>query len=264
MRKGKVIAVLLAASVFMAFALGSGSSSSSTHDSVKVEPNGSSETTATTADANNETTADIEYEISDTNFEYYTNSIGVIEYYGYVEITNTGSCDIYMKDCVFDLEDNNGHLLQSDSFISHCPEVISPGEKGYFFNGIGSSSLDESISLDNGVNLVPQISLKKASGKPHSYPVSDVDFRAGDYGDVKVTGRVENDTDEAKSYLSVYTIFRDGNGKVIAIDTTTVMSEVGPGNKGSFDSSTMFGNENLKLENIKDVEVICEDDNYQF
>ena len=263
MKKSKVIAVLVAASVFMAFAMGSGSSSSSTHDSVTVEANGGSETTVT-AEAKSETTADIEYEISDTNFEYYQNSIGVTEYYGYVEITNTGSCDIYMKDCVFDLEDNNGHLLQSDNFISHCPEVIAPGEKGYFFNGIGSSSFDESISLDNGVKLVPQINLKKATGKPHAFPVSDVDYRAGDYGDVKVTGRVENDTDKEQGYLSVYIIFRDANDKVIAIDTTTVMSEIGAGMKGSFDSSTIFGNENLKLENIKDVEVICEETYMQF
>ena len=263
MKKSKVIAVLVAASVFMAFAMGSGSSSSSTHDSVTVDANGGSETMVT-AEAKSETTADIEYEISDTNFEYYQNSIGVKEYYGYVEITNTGSCDIYMKDCVFDLEDNNGHLLQSDNFISHCPEVIAPGEKGYFFNGIGSSSFDESISLDNGVKLVPQKNLKKATGKPHAFPVSDVDYRAGDYGDVKVTGRVENDTDKEQGYLSVYIIFRDANDKVIAIDTTTVMSEIGAGMKGSFDSSTIFGNENLKLENIKDVEVICEETYMQF
>ena len=51
---------------------------------------------------------------------------------------------------------------------------------------------------------------------------------------------------------------------MIAIDTTTVMSEIGAGMKGSFDSSTMFGNENLKLENIKDVEVICEETYMQF
>ena len=84
------------------------------------------------------------------------------------------------------------------------------------------------------------------------------------YDAVKVTGRVENDTDEEKGYLSVYIIFRDANDKVIAIDTTTVMSEIGAGMKGSFDSSTIFGNENLKLENIKDVEVICEETYMQF
>lgn len=275
MKKSKILAVLVVSGVFMAFAMGSGGKS--THDSVKIEADDSTDEISETdeaddsssdeASATDEATEDesqIKYEISDTSFEYYTNSIGNIEYYGFVEITNTGNCDIYMKDCVFDMEDNDGHLLQSDDFISHVPEVIAPGEKGYFYNGLGASTIDSSVSFENGIQLVPQLNLQKANGKPHSYPVSDITYRAGDYDDIKVTGRVENDTDEEQKYLGITIVFLDADGKAIAFDSTSITSAIAPGNMGSFDTSSMFSNENLKLDNVNEVLVICEDTYYQF
>ena len=191
MIKRKSILLMALCIVFMVFALGSGSGES-TRDSVKVDSDKKSE---------------IKYEISDTGFEYYTNSLDMVEYYGYVELTNTGDCDIYLDDCKFDLEDNEGHLLQSDSFISSCPKVISPGEKGYFYNGVGSTYIDKSISFENGIKLVPQMKLKKATKKPASYPVSDISVSESDFGSIKVTGRVENTSDKAIGYLYLNIIF---------------------------------------------------------
>ena len=272
-KKLKGIIVMLGMVLFAAFALGSGKTESTT-DSVTVEPdNNSDDVTTDSEDTNLNTeattnveekeTGDIQYDISDTSFEYYTNSIGSVEYYGYVEITNTGDCDIYLKDCVFDLEDNDGHLLQSDDFISHCPEVISPGEKGYFYNGLGANLIDDGVSFDNGVNLVPQLKLTKATGRPASYTVSDVSVTEGNYGDVKITGRVENNTDEDLSYIYINIIFYDADGKVIAI-TGTSLTDIAAENKASFDTSTTYANDNLKLENIAETKVIAEETYYQY
>lgn len=273
----KWFGVVLCLCLFAAMALGSGSSNSS-RESVTVEADdkktdqdsGSEEKEEKEddSDQNSETDSDagngeINYEISDTSFQYYENSIGRTEFYGYVEITNTGDTDIFMDDCTFDIEDNDGHLLQSESMISHCPEVISPGEKGYFYNNVGSTQIDEGVSLDNGVKLVPQIKLSPAKGKPHSYPVSDIGVTNGNLNDIKVTGRVENDTDEDISYIYINIIFYDSNGKVLALSGTS-LTDIAAGNKGSFDTSTMFGNDNLKLEDIAETKVIAEDTYFQF
>ena len=91
----------------------------------------------------------------------------------------------------------------------------------------------------------------------------DVSVREGDYGDIKITGRVENTSDEDIGYLYINIIFYDNNGEVIAIDGTSV-TDIGAGMKGSFDTSTMFGNDNLKLENIADTKVIAEATYYQW
>ena len=271
-KKSKVLGLLLCTALFGVFALGSGSSGESTRDSVSIESDsnkvsesetGATETESkestevTQSETTNNSSDKVEYEISDTSFEYYTNSIGSVEYYGYVEILNTGNCDIYLDNCTFDIEDNDGHLLQSDSYVSHCPEVISPGEKGYFYNGLGSNLIDSGVSFDNGVKLVPQMKLTKATGKPASYPVSDVSVREGDFGDIKITGRVENNTEQDIGYIYINILFYNSEGKLLAI-TGTSLTDIGAGNKGSFDTSTAFANENLKLRDIADTVVIAE------
>lgn len=196
-------------------------------------------------------------------FDYYTNSIGKVEYYGIVEIKNTGKNDIYLSSCTFDLEDDSGHLLQSDDWISNCYTVIGPGEKGYFYNDLGSSYLDDGVNTSKGVNLVPNCSIKVATGRPHRYEVIDTDLKAGSYGYPTITGRIVNDTDEEISYIYVNFIFYDKNDNVIGITGTSVM-DIAPGKKGSFDSMLMFSHDDLTLNNIAKYEVVAEDMYYQW
>lgn len=257
MRKGKLLAVLLCFSLFAAMSLGSGSSTPSTTESIKIE----SETASTTEAPI--TSDEVQYEITDNGFEYYTNSIGSVEYYGFVEITNTGSDNLYLSKAVFDIEDNDGHLLQSDDFISSAPSVIKPGEKGYFYNGLGSNLIDDGVSTSNGINLVPQITVKKATGEPARFEVTDTDLREGSLGDPMVTGRVINDTEQDVGYLYINVIFYDANGKVLAI-TGTSITDLPAGGKASFECDAMFGNDNVTINNIADYKVIAEDTYMQF
>jgi hypothetical protein len=224
----------------------------------KTEAEAAAETEATTA----EEKLKMSYENTDTSFNYYTNTIGNVEYYGIVEITNTGSTNIYLKDCTFDLEDNDGHLLQSASFISSCPDIIAPGEKGYFYNSIGSTQLDKEVSTDNGLNLVPQFKLEEGKGDIVDYEVSDTSLRKDDFGYAKVTGRITNTTDEDINLLYVQVIFKDTAGKVLSITGTNVM-DISAGSTGSFEAGT-FGNSSVDFDSIAEFEVIARKTHYQF
>lgn len=205
------------------------------------------------------------YEVTDTTFHYYQNSIGSYEYYGIVEITNTSDKNLYLDSCVFDLEDDNGHLLQSDNWISNCPSIIKPGEKGYFYNNIGSTYIDENVSFDNGVNLVPNFKVEPAyeSAEIVDYDVSDTEMREDDYGYTKITGRVTNNTSEDDSMCYVEFIFRDASGKVLFIFGTNVM-DLTAGSTRSFDASAMFSDDSIKKEDIASYEVIARKYYYQF
>lgn len=210
------------------------------------------------------TQSDFSYEVTDTSFHYYQNSIGKYEYYGIVEITNTGTSSIYMKDCTFDLEDNDGHLLQSDDMmVSSCPYVIKPGEKGYFYNNIGATTIDDSVSLDNGIQLVPNFKLEKATGDAVVYEVSDTEMREDDYGYIKVTGRVTNNTEENDSMCYVQFIFRDVNGKALFAFGTNVMG-LDAGTTQSFDASAMFSDDSINKDDIASFDAVAMKMYYQF
>lgn len=263
----KVVGVLLVLSVFGAMALGSGSSKSNStvaKASATAAKDSKETESVETTEAPTSTEEEIKYEVTNTQFHYYKNSIGSTEYYGFVEVENTGSTYLYLGDCTFDLEDDNGHLLQSDDLIYTSPDVIAPGEKGYYFNGLGSNLIDESVSLDNGVKLVPQFKLevcKKGADAVKEYEVSDTDMKDGTYGP-KITGRITNSTTEDEGIVSICILFLDENGNVLAVTSSSVTG-LDAGMTKSFDCECMFMNDEIK-DLIKDYKIIAKSDYIQF
>ena len=256
------ICTCLAVCVFAGMAMASGSSDTKETGSVTIGDNATEETETTTEAAE----LKAEYEITHTTFIHYTDSIDREEYCGIVEMKNTGSSYIYLKDCTFDFEDDNGHLLQSDKMVTKAPDVIAPGECGYFFN---NGFLDEGVSLENGINLVPNFTVevcKKGKDAVIDYEVSDLDLRDNDYGlGVKVTGRVTNNTAEDTNSINVMivAIFYDSEGEILDIGFTYA-DEMSAGSKASFEISTIFGNEDVSTETIADYKVIARHDYMQF
>lgn len=202
-----------------------------------------------------------DYEITDIFFEHGENSIGDDSYIGIVEITNTGSTNLYLKDCTFDFEDDDGHLLQTDdTMISSCPDIIAPGEKGYFYNSLGGS-INKNISLDNGLNFKPDVKVVKATGKPIDYEVSDLSEVDDTFGP-KITGRIKNTTDKEDS-VYVQVLFYNEDNRVIAIEGTNVY-DLGAGQQKSFDVSGIMLPDSIKNGNYSSYKVLARAHYYQF
>jgi hypothetical protein len=246
----------------MAMASGSSSSSSKETGSVTIGDKATEETTEATTTVQEKA----QYEITRTTFTHYTNSISKEEYCGIIEIKNTGNAYIYLKDCTFDLEDDNGHLLQSDKMISVAPDVIAPGEYGYFFN---DGYIDDTVSFDNGINLVPNFTIevaKKGKDAITDYEVSDLDIRDNDYGmGVKVTGRVTNNSSEDTSSIGVkvVAIFFDSDGEILDV-RYIYADEMSAGGKTSFEISTMVGNTEISTDDVAEYKVIARNTYYNW
>lgn len=201
------------------------------------------------------------YEITDVFFEHGENSIGDDSYTGIVEITNTGSTNLYLKGCTFDFEDDDGHLLQTDdTMISSCPDIIAPGEKGYFYNSLGGS-INGNISLDKGLNFKPDVEVVKANGKPIDYEVSDLSIVDDSFGP-KITGRIKNTTDNEDS-VYVQVLFYNENNRVIAIEGTNVY-DLGAGQQKSFDVSGIMLPDSIRNGNYSSYKVLARAHYYQF
>lgn len=261
----RTISTCLAICLFACMAIASGTDTKKESSAVKINDQGTSadagqqsgdikEDSSSAAEAEDE----IKYEITHTVFNHYTNSINREEYSGIVEITNTGTTYLYLGSCKFDFEDDNGHLLQSDDLISSGPDVLAPGDKGYFFE---SGYLDEGISLENGINLVPNFTIeiaRKGAEAVIDYPVSDLDLRDEKYGGIKVTGRITNNTNDETNTINVkiIAVFFDSNGDILDVGHTYA-DPMGPGATTSFELSTMLGNENVKASDVASYTVVA-------
>lgn len=205
------------------------------------------------SDSNNN---DVSYNITDAQFYTFVNSIGDTEYCFLLEVENTGNCDLYLDECIMDLEDNDKHLLMAGEHASYAPDVIKPGEKGYFYNSVLSRIIPDDVDTSNGVNCVPNITVVKAKKTPPKYEVSDISV-IKEYGSAKLTGRITNSTDKDEDIVVIYTLYYDNNNKLLGIDRTSVY-DVKAGQTQSFDSSAIFMQGDSSYDDIADYKIIAQ------
>lgn len=202
----------------------------------------------------------VNYSIGKMTFYTYDDN----SYYRFIQpITNTGNVPLCLKKCTLDIEDENGHLLSTESFISNCPDVISPGETGYFYNGLGSTSTNDAVKNASSIVAVPKLEIVESDEEPITYQIWDISFTQGDFLP-SVVGRITNNTREDDSLVYVQAIFYGKNGNVIYITGTNIMNLLA-GQTQSFNISILpTSDKNISYENIANYEVIARKSHYQF
>ena len=178
----------------------------------------------------------VDYKVIQNFFTDSVDSIGNHTGGAFVEIENTGTTNLYLHDGKFDIEDNNGHLLKSEGLISTCPNVILPGERGYFYeNYIDLTEVDTS----NGLVFAPHYKVEEARYDVVDYEVSDLGIREDSIFDCKVSGRITNTKNEEINLIYVNVIFYDQNDNVIGISGTN-LTDIQPGETESFEVIGQF------------------------
>ena len=203
-----------------------------------------------------------QFETSILQFDIQKETYGDnYEYYAIVEIKNKGDSNLYLKDIRFDIEDSEGHLVDTnDSLIYSCPDVIKPNESGYLYT-FTARDLDGVESIDNLV-FVPQFNAVSVNTTPAEYDVSDVSISNGSYG-VSTTGRITNNTTEDNSYIYVSVVYYNAEGKILGISGTSVTG-LTSGRAVSFEiNGMMMGNE-FSAEDVSDYRIIASDSYYNF
>lgn len=236
LKRGWIIPVIVI--VILLIFLAAGSKPSQKESPAPVNPNdvGSGESTPGTeqTDASNTEEAALNYEITNTIFSVYKPEYSdSYRYDALIEIENKGTQNIYLTSRQFDIEDNDGHLIQTDDLLSCAPDVILPGEKGYLYNQFGTSL--ESVSDPNSVKLAPHFTVKTTNITPHEYPVTDTSVRDDMFGKT-VVGRVTNDTEDEVSYLYISVLYYNSNGQCVGVSGTS-LTEIAPDETKSFEIS---------------------------
>ena len=187
--------------------------------------------------------------------EYFkddVDSIGMHVAKAFVEIENTGNVPLYLHDAKFDIEDNDGHLLKTESLVSTCPDAILPGEFGYFYaDYIDLDDVDDS----NGLKFVPNYKIDEAKHEIVDYETSDVSIREDDMWKCMISGRLTNTTDEKIGLIYVSAIYYDADGNVLGISGTN-LTDVEAGATESFEIIGQFFSDDVSYSDIADYKVI--------
>lgn len=220
-----VLAVLVVA--VMLFGGGDDSSSDTAMSSGSV-----SSSAGTTGTAG----GDVAYEITYSRYNLY-ESFGDIYCDSIIEIENTGSANLYLKDATIDMYDADMNLVGvGEGSISDTPDIIEPGEKGYFY---GAFNIDGSVSVDGEYAVSPTLDVERAKLNPAYFETSDVSVTPSGEDSVDVIGKVTNTTNEDGSVERVEIIFFKEDGAPILGNGVNVLN-MKPGETQSF--STSIGN----------------------
>ncbi|WP_408070402.1 FxLYD domain-containing protein [Butyrivibrio sp. JL13D10] len=105
----------------------------------------------TTVQAGGAASENIDYRITGTNFVYEDDGI-YSGFHAVVTIENIGKSNLYLgTESVFDIEDRNLEVVDSYDYVRAVPDVIAPGEKGFFYVPYGQiKTREDSVTIEEG------------------------------------------------------------------------------------------------------------------
>ena len=89
--------------------------------------------------------------------------------------------------------------------ISADPEIVAPGEKGYFYCNMATIKGD--ITENTEYVFKPALKIEKSKNSIIRYNISDLSISEGDFlSPFNIIGRIDNNTDEDAGLPALYTV----------------------------------------------------------
>lgn len=177
------------------------------------------------------------YFVGDTvveNYDYVTSYSTTHEIKVYTPITNNGNVNIYISSCTIDIEDSDGNLKQSLSYVSAKPNIIKPGETTYLYD-------EKTYEGDvfTGLVGIPHPTIKNAkSANGTRYDVNDISFSPDSIYGIKATGKMTNTSSNKTSMPYIAINLFDASDKYYSTLYTIITDDVEAGESISFTASS--------------------------
>ena len=189
----------------------------------------------------------------------YTDSIGSTWVQIMVPVTNTGDRNLYMGSGTMDLEDASGHLVDSKSLVPFFPEVLAPGETGWYYE---ETTLDSAVNSE--LSVVPHVDIKEAKVECIRYEASDIAFTDEKFGGLKATGRITNATDEDGSLVHVVVFLFDAGENLVGQTYTILDGDLKAGESMGFSTSTFGTNDAVNVDTVTGYRLFAYPEQFQF
>ncbi len=204
-------------------------------------------------------TQDADYAITYQYFNVYEEH-GYVKYQAIIEIQNISAGNLYLDNGVFDIYDATGNIVASDDFdVYRVPNVIAPGEKGYYYSHFGTL---ENLPMGQ-YTMIPTLVVEYTSLSVERFPVANVSIQDTKYYDFKTVGIIGNATTEDEGYMYINAIYYNEADIPIYIDGTSITDVIAGQVKG-FEIPALLPPDYIGKENIVRVEVIAEPSQYQW
>ena len=189
----------------------------------------------------------------------WVNSIGTPWAQAIIAITNTADYNLYLSSfsSSLDLETASGSLFATQNSVNAYPQVIAPGETGYYYEEFILNSLPEGELNPNW-----HLTIEPATVEQIRFPVSDVTLSADSCGYIKAIGRVENTTEEEQSLVFISVMLFDAENKPIGHMATFV--DLAPKDKKGFECSALSLPDDISLDDVASYAVVAYNQQYQF
>lgn len=254
----KLICLCLALSVFAIFAMGSGSEDKKDTNAPTNQNANTNQNQGTVAPAVTTTAAPVaNYEVGEAKVTTKVDSIKTTWVYVSIPIKNTGDTNLYLSTCSVDIENSAGALQQVMKRVGAYPQVLKPGEIGYYYDGTTYDGTET-----EGLKAVPHVDIKPAKVDCVRLAVSELQLKEEEYGGVGVMGRVENTTDKDQTLVHLVAFLYGEKDELLRVETSLLTDTVVKGDKIGFEISGLLND--LKASDITRFEVYVYPTQYQF
>lgn len=189
------------------------------------------------------------YETPNGYFRIWTDSAGADWVQLVQPVQNTGNEDIYISNGSFDLEDGDGEILGTLRMIPAYPQVLMPGETGYYYQVVRSAAASQVA------RFAPHESVSLAKVPCVRITADDIELTDGKNGGVTVTGTLINESGAPQSAIYVVAYLYDDYDKIISQPTAILAGPLKDGDTMEFSASEATHYPDLRASMISRYEV---------
>lgn len=183
-------------------------SSSAAPSESSTEPAPSSEESGSVSSETEPATAS--FEVTDRRLNVYRNRAE--EFWGQVitAVQNTGDAPIYLQDSTFRITDAEGKSLASDATASAYPQIVAPGETGYYYT---ETYLETEAAEGLTLEFTPQVSV--SAQQKVEYTVENPNLQDSRYGGMELRVTLINGTVQDTRHYCVAVLLFDAEGSLL-------------------------------------------------
>lgn len=150
------------------------------------------------------------FKVTDQRLNVYRNRAE--EFWGQViaVVQNTGDAPIYLQNSTFHITDAEEKSLASDTTVSAYPQIVAPGETGYYY---AETYLETESAEGLMLEFTPQVSV--SAQQAVAYTVENPDLQDSRYGGMELRVTLSNSTAQDTRHYCVAVLLFDAEGKLL-------------------------------------------------